>query len=185
MLGESIGPVFWHLDGCNNDQDFPFSIFCRTRQEWEEEQRGYEEFNPKFDAEQKCKQAVLEGELPGSETSGCPSIWTRSLSNPDASEDSPWVRVFGLGCHVAELVSDLKAPPGAAAFAESLGRCFGNLRDAIENPSGALLEPVVERFCQELDAAAEARVDLAPKCADLEHQLREFAKMMSGDQSDI
>ena len=185
MLGESIGPVFWHLDGCNNDQDFPFSIYCRTRQEWEEEQRGYEEFNRAFDAEQKCKQAVLEGELPGSEPSGCPSIWTRSTSNPDASEDSPWVRVFGLGCHVAELVSDLKAPPGATAFAESLGRCFGNLRDAIENPSGALLEPVVERFCQELDAAAEARVDLAPKCADLEHQLREFAKMMSGDQSDI
>ncbi len=32
----SFGPGFWHLDGCNMDQDFAFS-FCPTQEEWEEE----------------------------------------------------------------------------------------------------------------------------------------------------
>ncbi len=36
MANEKFGPCFWHLDGCNMDADFAFS-FCRTREEWEEE----------------------------------------------------------------------------------------------------------------------------------------------------
>jgi hypothetical protein len=67
MLGESTSPVFWHLDGCNMDEDFPFSICQRTRQQWEEEQRRHEEFTRKFEEEYKCRRAVLESELPGSE----------------------------------------------------------------------------------------------------------------------
>ena len=45
---EELGPGFWHLDGCNMDEGFAFSL-CRTRQEWDEEERrreeSYEEFN--------------------------------------------------------------------------------------------------------------------------------------------
>ncbi|MBN1566993.1 MAG: hypothetical protein JXA73_04045 [Acidobacteria bacterium] len=36
LAKEKFGPGFWHLDGCNMDDDFAFS-FCRTREEWEEE----------------------------------------------------------------------------------------------------------------------------------------------------
>jgi hypothetical protein len=32
---------FWHLDGCNRDNDFAFS-FCHTREEWEAENRRLE-----------------------------------------------------------------------------------------------------------------------------------------------
>ena len=128
MLADSPGPMFWHLDGCNQDDDFPFSLHWRTRQEWEEEQRRHEEFNRKFDEECRCKRAVMDSALPGSEPGGAPSIWTRSFSSPDASEEGPWIRLFGIGCHLAELATDLKDPPGTAAFAESLGRSFGNLR---------------------------------------------------------
>ena len=28
MAADGPGPMFWHLDGCNMDQDFPFSIYC-------------------------------------------------------------------------------------------------------------------------------------------------------------
>ena len=185
MLGESVGPVFWHLDGCNMDNDFPFSIYQRTRQQWKAEQRDYEEFNRKFEEEEKCRQAVLKNELPGTDPSDCPSIWTRSLSNSDAGKDGPWVRLFGIGCHLAELTTDLKDPPGTEAFVESLGRCFGNLRAAVEDPSSSLVEPVIDRFCEELGAAAESRLDLAAKCADLEDQLREFATIVSGEEGDI
>ncbi len=132
MLADGPRPMFWHLDGCNQDDDFPFSLHCRTRQQWEEEQRRHEEFNRKFEEEYRCKRAVMDSALPGSEPGGAPSIWTRSFSSPDASEEGPWIRLFGIGCHLAELATDLKDPPGTAAFAESLGRSFGNLRGAGE-----------------------------------------------------
>jgi len=51
MLGdesvEGLGPGFWHLDGCNMDEGFAFS-FCRTREEWEEEERRRKEFDEEF-----------------------------------------------------------------------------------------------------------------------------------------
>jgi len=51
MLGdeslEGFGPGFWHLDGCNMDQGFAFS-FCRTREQWEEEERRRKEFDEEF-----------------------------------------------------------------------------------------------------------------------------------------
>jgi hypothetical protein len=45
-------PTFWHLDGCNMDDDFPFS-FCCTREEWEEERREWAGFNSHWEQEQK------------------------------------------------------------------------------------------------------------------------------------
>lgn len=40
-------PGFWHIDGCNMVDRFEFS-FCETREEWEAEQRSYEEFSSKY-----------------------------------------------------------------------------------------------------------------------------------------
>jgi len=42
MADDKFGPGFWHLDGCNMDSDFAFS-FCRTQDEWEAENRSFEE----------------------------------------------------------------------------------------------------------------------------------------------
>lgn len=41
LAKEMRGPGFWPLDGCNMDNDFAFS-FCRTREEWEAENRRLE-----------------------------------------------------------------------------------------------------------------------------------------------
>ncbi len=46
-MGEEFTPTFWHLDGCNMDDDFPFS-FYRTRDEWEEEERRRKQFSDEF-----------------------------------------------------------------------------------------------------------------------------------------
>lgn len=51
MMGDMPGPWFWHLDGCNMDDEFAFDIYRRTREEWEEERRGWEEHSRRFDAE--------------------------------------------------------------------------------------------------------------------------------------
>src|SRR5688500_4112474 len=48
-------PTFWHLDGCNMEEEFAFS-WCLTIQEWEAEQRRYEEWgleSARRDAEQR------------------------------------------------------------------------------------------------------------------------------------
>lgn len=42
-------PMFWHLDGCNMDDQFEFSLY-ETREEWEEEQERYKNFNVEFAA---------------------------------------------------------------------------------------------------------------------------------------
>lgn len=42
LANERFGPGFWHLDGYSMDSDFAFS-FCRTQEEWEQEQRDFEE----------------------------------------------------------------------------------------------------------------------------------------------
>ena len=48
-------PTFWHLDGCNMEEEFAFS-WCVTIQEWEAEQRRHEEWgleSARRDAEQR------------------------------------------------------------------------------------------------------------------------------------
>lgn len=47
-----FGPTFWHLDGCNMDSDFAFSL-CRTRAEWEAQKREWESIGIGPDSEPK------------------------------------------------------------------------------------------------------------------------------------
>ena len=86
--------------------------------------------------------------------------------------------MFGIAGHLAELTADLKDPPGGEAFVESLSRYFGNVRAALDDPQAALLSPAVERFCQELDEAAEVRLDLADKCRNLQRQARRLSALV-------
>ncbi len=58
-----FGPTFWHLDGCNMEDEFAFSHY-RTVEEWEAEQRRWEEFNREFEQ----KQAERERRLAAGET---------------------------------------------------------------------------------------------------------------------
>ena len=49
MMADMPGPVFWHLDGCNMDDDFAFDISHRTREEWEAEQRAWKSLTNSLD----------------------------------------------------------------------------------------------------------------------------------------
>lgn len=176
MMGEGSTPMFWHLDGSHLDMEFPFSWHA-TREEWEEEQRRWEEYNREFD--RKWKQQEAEREMADDAVAtgedGASSIWKSSFSDP-SPDGPPSVRLFGIGGHLGELITDLKEKPDTQPLVDGLNRQFGNLHEMMKEPSDALLEPVLERFCDELNEAAEAHPDLAPKCADLERQLREFLK---------
>ena len=59
MMAELPGPTFWHLDGCNMDDEFAFNIHCKTREDWEKEQSDWEDFNRRFEAESADAPAPL------------------------------------------------------------------------------------------------------------------------------
>ena len=136
MMADDMGPMFCGFDGCNNDDDFPFTFYA-TREEQEEQQREREEFNRKFNEEQKQREAGLlkDEDLFGG--SALPdSIWKTSYSAPERESDDPALRLFGIACHLGELVTNLQESPDGNIFVESLNRYFGNVRAALEDPGG-------------------------------------------------
>ncbi|MBI1901228.1 MAG: hypothetical protein HYS13_08975 [Planctomycetia bacterium] len=175
MAAEFSGPMFWHLDGCNMDRDFEFS-FHRTRAEWEEEERRYEEYSRRFNEEQE-ELKRLGVKRPG-ESADPDSPWVSSYVAPDTAETPVFVRLFGIGTLLAELIVDLKRPTEDRALIDRLQRDFGNLRDVAQSNDLAtlesLLEPVLDRFCKTLDDVAKSREDLAEKCSDLRERLQMF-----------
>ena len=166
MMAEDAGPYFWHLDGCNMDDDFAFS-FHRTREEWQEEQRQFEEMSRKIEEER----------LQRGENSSSP--WQASYVNPDMMGQSPALIAFGLSAHLAELTQNLKDAGADQELIDRLNHAFGNVRAVMPDPSAALVEPVIERMNELLAAIAEAYPALSEKCADLEHQLTEVAKLLA------
>jgi hypothetical protein len=175
MADGQSGPVFWHLDGCNMDWDFAFS-FHATREDWEAEQREYEEFNRQFDA-RRAERERLGVEYPGKGYADPDYVWERSFT-ADESDSLPLeMRLFGIGSNLAELIVDLKQPQEDRPLIDQLSRDFENLRKiARTDPSRAfaLADPVIGRFCNTLTDVGAAREDLRPKCEDLSMRLARF-----------
>lgn len=174
MAAESLSPMFWHLDGCNMDDDFPFS-FCPTREDWEEEQRRWEEYNREFEAEYAAKQAKQDGTA-DDDSSSSSAIWQHSYSDSEALGDLPpetatEIVLFQIAGHMAELQLDIKSDPALEPLISSFQSHFTTLRRAIADRSRWLVDAAAAEFCEDLDAIATARPDLADKCADLERQL--------------
>ncbi len=144
MMADS-GPMFIGFDGCNNDDDFPFTRFA-TREHWEEAEWERKEFNREFEEEEKLRKtglleeddwAPLNADCIAASGGWANSIWQRSFSAPETPNDDVSLQLFGIACHLGELVTDLKDPPGGEAFVESLNRCFGNVRAALQGPEGS------------------------------------------------
>jgi len=188
MLADMPGPTFWHLDGCNMDDDFAFDISHRTHEEWEAERRDWEEHFKRCDAERAERQRRaalgLDGGDPGEE-----SVWSSSFFAADNPDVPLGVRLFGIGSHMAELISDIRGdgdgngdgsstPPQTREFIDQLNRDFGNFREVLQSsePSVAetLIEPVFNCMAESLAAVALARPDLSAKCESLTSSLREF-----------
>jgi hypothetical protein len=184
MMGELSGPTFWHLDGSDMDDEFAFDIYRRTRQEWEEEQRGWEELSRRFDAEwSERKRLGVTDQTPRADGSG--GIWSRSFSVEDTADVPLGIRVFGVGCRLAELIVGLRAgadrettSPEAQRDIDQLNRDFGNLRELLQSSDSslaeALFDPVLGRFSETLDTVATARPDLALQCESVTNDLHKL-----------
>jgi hypothetical protein len=168
MSAEMPGPAFWCLDGCNMDPDFAFS-FHRTREEWAEQEREYEEFSRRFN------EKVKEEERLGLNFLKQNGPWQHSFVSDDENVPVP-IRLFQIGTLLAELIVDLKEPMENRPMIDRLHRDFGNLRDILQGGdltrAEALLQPVLDRFAETLAEVASARDDLRAKCEDLEARTR-------------
>ncbi len=182
MADESkFGPSFWHLDGCNMDQDYPFT-FCSTREEWETEygDLGALDFDYDEPDEIETEQETLDAtERPATEN----SVWNCSSMAGDVASRPLPVALFSIGAHVAEIGLSLRDSSDTRSYMESLNRHFGNLRSALQDGGSSLVDPVVARFVEELHAVREVRPELDAKCSALGHELREFAARLA-DQGD-
>jgi hypothetical protein len=184
MVADMPGPMFWHLDASGFDDDFAFDIYRRTREEWEEERRRWEEHSKRFNAEWSERERLgVTGS--GSSGAGQDSVWSSSFSVGDAADAPLGIRLFGIGTHLAELIVDIRgyangpsAAPQAQQFIDQLNRDFGNLRELLQTsePSvaEALINPVIDRFSESLAAVALARPDLSAKCESLTSSLTRF-----------
>jgi len=179
MADERFGPTFWHLDGSNMDWDFAFS-FHRTREEWEKEQREYEEWSRQLDEKRKRDQEFIDGRTPAHEFLGLDesqsSVWKTSFSNRQATDEMLAAQalplmLFGIGGHLGELGEDLKPTEDGAERARSLRSHFTELRRAVDDRNPWMAESAVARFSEELDELSATQPELAPKCKDLERQL--------------
>ncbi len=183
MMADLPGLMFWHLDGCNMDEGFAFS-YLRTREEWETEQREWEEHDRRFDEEQAAKDE-LGVMYPDDERVDADSPWSYSVQKPE-NESVP-LRLFAIGSELAKIVVELKQTPEDRPSIEALKRDFGNLREVAQSGdlslAAALIEPVLDRFCETLNGVAASHEQLTKRCADLSRRLCRFLEPPS-DEAD-
>ena len=99
--------------------------------------------------------------------------------------DSIFIRLFSIGSQLAHLIADFKTPywerelPAERRdLIDRLSRDFGNLREVMQSSevatAAALVDPVLDRFRESLDALAAAANDPEPGCTELQNRLRRF-----------
>jgi hypothetical protein len=181
MMAETSGPWIWHFDGSGMDDDFAFDTRSRTRDEWDANQRKWEEFNRRFNAEQAERERLgVKSSSPNED--GSNAVWSRSFSVGDTADLPLGIRVFRIGCQLAELIVGLRAefdrestPEETQTHIDQLNRDFGNLREILQTSDGSLAEslltPVLDRFRLSLDEVLSARPDLVAKCEGVTDEL--------------
>jgi len=193
MNADMPGPMFWGLDGCNMDDEFAFDIYHTTREEWDQEQREHEEFDRRFTAEQaERKRMGLVDPRYGEENPD--NIWSRSVFVNNTADVPLGIRLFGIGCHLSEIIVNLRestqgqtTPEIAQQHIDQLNRDFGNLREILQNADSslavALIDPVLDRFTTSLDEVAMAYPDLNKKCESLTKEIHKLLEPPSSQSN--
>lgn len=92
------------------------------------------------------------------------------------------VRVFGIGCRLAELIAELRGasdrentPQSIQSQIDQLNRHFGNFREILISEQSvveALFDPVIDAFVESVIGVGTFRPELAPKCEALAHEIK-------------
>jgi hypothetical protein len=175
MLADLPGPTFWHLDGCNMDDAFAFSIMDRTQEDWDKRQREYEELDERLQ-DQKEERERLGVTHESRQEVG--SLWSRGFPVLVEAELPLGMRLFDLGDDLARLLVDLKRPKEERVLVEALHRDFSNLRDVLGREDSVevapLLRPVLDHFRETLAETSAFRPDLNRRIDGLLSRLQHF-----------
>ena len=194
MMAEMPGPTFWHLDGSSMDDDFAFDIYRRTREEWEEERRSWDEYGKRLDAERSERERLgVADSLPHDDSGD--AIWSRNFAVGDIAALPLRTRVFVVGSRLADLIVGLRgganregASPEAQRHIDELNRHFGNLRELLLSSDSslaeALFEPVLRRFGEALDAVATDHAPVASQCESLAVTLQKLLNPSLREEND-
>ena len=196
IMADMPGPVFWSLDGCNMDEDFAFDIDHHTREEWEAEQREYEEFSRKLDAQDQGR--IEQDNSAGSgDKPPIDRIWASRFSVAEDITVPRSIRLIEIAGHLGELISDLRGESNSINKhdqheIDQLNREFGNLREVLQTDHSAAVEalagPVIDRFTETLAEVSERHPQLVAKCESVaslvKDLLRHDAPQDNGGTSD-
>src|SRR5207245_2570438 len=110
----------------------------------------------RYEAERSERERLGVGDSMSRDDDGSPTVWSRSFSIEETADVPLGIRIFGVGCHLAELIVGLRdgndretTPHQTQGEIDQLNRDFGNLRELLQSPdsslSEALIDPVVDR----------------------------------------
>jgi hypothetical protein len=163
------------------DDDFAFDFYCRTLEDREKKERDDAEFDREYEARRAERERLGVSSCdPKDDLAN--GAWSRSFSIGDQADVPVGVRVFGIGCHLAEVIVGLRdgrerdsVDPRVQHHIDQLNRDFGNLRDVLQNGdvslSESLLDPMIQRFIESLEDVAEFRSELAEQCHSVTDEL--------------
>ena len=182
MLESDTGPAFTYLGGFHLDDDFAFS-FCRSEADWQQgtgespfdDALSWDnEWNENHPSHQPSTGIVMSGFRDGSPHTDpvYSPVWESAFVNPEIVAEPPATRLFGIGTYLAEIISNLRHQPNSQVQIDALNQQFDNLCQANRNRQDELLQPVVDRFCGQLQEVAETWGDLTPKCFALQETLQ-------------
>ncbi|MFZ0426594.1 MAG: hypothetical protein WAO20_00640 [Acidobacteriota bacterium] len=183
------GPIFWHLDACNMDDDFAFSFRHESFGEWAREKRKQEEFDLRFDAIW-AERKRLGVEYPGNAYVNPDIAWKMSFSERRFPEAPLDLRLYAVGEPLSELIVDLRKPPPGTLRAETeKDQGYDDLEGSLRDTFCALRERIGERGAtgdhaavlrllvrlrDALGTVSRARPDLTFQCVDLQERLGRF-----------
>jgi hypothetical protein len=177
MMGEGgFGVAFTGLDGhhLELDDEFAFSL-CETREEWEEQQREYEEMSARIERERKESEAAADAE---SDELG--PTWSGRMSEEPIPGDTDGL--LGLAFMLAEIVSILESRDAPREDIHAINERFAEFRNCDPDE----LAETGRRLGDQLESLTDAYPDITSRVADFCSRIDErILSARMGDDSDL
>ncbi|MEQ1826399.1 MAG: hypothetical protein ABL921_10640 [Pirellula sp.] len=165
MIGETFGETFVSIDGhhLELDDEFAFSL-CETREEWDEQQREYEEFSRAMDLKR-----IEREEANSEEQDEFGSVWKHTFVS-DQGIPGDTNGHLSISFFLADMISTLKEAGAKQEDIDAINQVFRQYREA----GPYELAAATDLFQQTLEHTAQTYPLLVGRSADLQHRLDEL-----------
>jgi hypothetical protein len=182
MAGDDQQPIFWHLDGYDQDQDYPFDWHSDDDEILDRNAGSLSERLASHDGSVATDDDFDRSGFRGfADRSGSPfppiganpsdNIWQRVYVGGMPGKVPPEVDLFAVAACTGELIQDVRDRDGSQQLVDELNRQVDNFGAAFREPGTPLLTAVAHRFCEMLDQIETSHPELGPKVQDLQTRL--------------